>query len=262
MAGTYQAWTVTSLAAHIRGELDQDTNAAGGTVPDRLKAIVGKAGAWLWDRYDWKFRSRGGTLSITSGTTTATLPNDFGELDMLWLATTADSADFRLKFTDDAEEFQIYAGQYKNDGTDNGEPRLALIVRDTAASTFAWKVAFAPQSDQAYSYTFYYLSNNPWLGSQSAVAADPLEDDEAPQWPPSFNEGWYLKASADAARAFGNKDQHSLYRSEFEKWLDGQVQENDETMADSRLRVRGDYDDAALTTSNLFRGGNYRGFSL
>jgi len=45
-------WTVTLLAAQIRGELDQDADAAGGTVPGRLKNIIKESGIELWRASD------------------------------------------------------------------------------------------------------------------------------------------------------------------------------------------------------------------
>jgi hypothetical protein len=70
-------WTVTTLANHFIGEMNLDRNASGGTVPDRMKDLVRRCCASLWDSYPWRFRLKRHDLTVW-GTLTGTCTGVFG----------------------------------------------------------------------------------------------------------------------------------------------------------------------------------------
>ena len=259
---TSDQWTNTTLAAQIRGEIDADPDAAGGTVPARLSSIVIQAGIKLWEGWDWYWRTKEGTLSVADEANTADLPYDFAKMDSRWLESDADSRSCTLEFTQDAIRWREYANRFENDGTDDGEPRLALIDRDTTRTPWGWRCRTVPRADQAYEYLFMYLTNNPWTGSTSASSSEQVADTTVPSWPQAFNEGWYRRARWDAFSAFGSLEQAAERKKEWKDWLGEARAENDEVLTNPYDRSNQDaYNDFGRIASSAQRSGWLGGLS-
>lgn len=231
-------WTATTLAAHLRGELDVDPNAAGGTVPDRLMNIVRETGISLWNMADWRFRLKRGTLTTVAGTSTVSVPSDFAEIAQRFLQHNSTSTGVSgLLFTEDKIYFQERADGYLS--TDTGNPVVAVVDVDRSGSSWAQQFLLCPTPDAVYSFPYWYVIKDPWSLST------PLSDSSTPQWPPTFNMGWHLYALARAQRAFGKSEE--TWRESwaaFSDWFQRQLQENNETITTSNLEpIRGGYDD-------------------
>jgi hypothetical protein len=161
---TYAPWTVTSLSNHVRGLLNRDPEATGGTVPNRISELVLQAAVEMWNRWDWKFRRKTGTLYLLDGQQETILPADFDKLDTRWLRDQKES-NGRLRFTENPDELQAmldYYGFDQSDTREEGEPKLALITRDDNKSGYFPKAVCAPRADQDYEYSYWYLTNDPW----------------------------------------------------------------------------------------------------
>ncbi|MFH1496246.1 MAG: hypothetical protein ABII82_00335 [Verrucomicrobiota bacterium] len=238
----WTAWTTDTLAAHVRGELDVDPDAAGGTVPDRLIALVREAGLRLWTLVDWTFRRKQGTLTMVPGTETADLPDDFGELDHRWLRDVDEGATFRL--TEDTALWQSVADEYESG--DTGVPRLILCARDTDESdNWVWRAHMTPTPDSDYAAGFWYLTRDPWT-----VPDNGLSDDASPTWPPTFHAGWRLLARYGALEAFSTDDERIARAGRnFARWLTAQQAERDETVSHPAEYIERAYDDLAAFTS-------------
>jgi hypothetical protein len=233
---TAKAWTNATLAAQLRGQLDVDPNATGGTVPDRLTDLVIVAGTEVWDAYDWMFRRKRGTLTLTQGAATVSLPADFASIDQRWVNQYNKSAG--LRFTSDPVEFQQIEDQVLSG--DTGNPQVACIYKDPAATSatgMAWIARVSPAPDDAYTYTYWYLELNPW-----ATGAIP-DGNTSPVWPVTFMEGWRLKAQAKVFKAFGKVDEGELAEKDFKAWLMEQKAECDAPFARDNERILDGYGD-------------------
>jgi len=255
-------WTNTTLAAQIRGELDADPDASGGTVPDRLGDIVVQSGIKLWEGWDWYWRTKEGTLTTVAETATADLPYDFAKMDSRWMEDTGNDTAYRLEFTQDAVRWRLFADRFDNDGTDDSEPRFALIDRDTSRTPWGWRARLAPRPGTVYTYPFMYLTNNPWTGSTTAASSVQIDDTTAPSWPEAFGEGWYRRARWDAFSAFGSLEQASERKKEWKDWLSEALGENNEVLTNPTDRINHDaYNDFGRIASAAHRGGRLYGLS-
>uniref|UniRef100_A0A6H1ZH31 Uncharacterized protein n=1 Tax=viral metagenome TaxID=1070528 RepID=A0A6H1ZH31_9ZZZZ len=234
----YSNYTVVTLAAQIRGELDADADAAGGTAPDRLTRIVRDCGVELWTSYDWIFRRKQGALTTVASTATVDMPADFAEMDQRRLCDNEDGAGV-LNFTQNAGLWQRYADRYEAD--DTADPVLALIVRDTGESAWRWHAKLTPTPEDAHSYDYWYLTVAPWV--YDGASADALADSAEPVWPPTFNEGWRLLAKYRSQQAFERTDTWRETRGEFRSWLNQQKSENDETIRTPNETIEDGYRD-------------------
>lgn len=227
--------TVNGITENVRAGLALPR---GHDVVSQIEVIVRECGITLWNAYDWRFRARQGTLSITAATATVAAPSDFGELYQRWLRDYDDNA--TLRFTESVTAYQAVADTYDSD--DTGEPEIACFVRDYTASTWTWKIIFSPTSDAAYSYTYWYVVTDPWT-------SDSLADTASPVWPATFNAGWRLLSRMQVAQAFNSKTYESD-RKAWMDWLGKQVAENDETITTgSSEYIEDGYGDTLLTTS-------------
>jgi len=129
LASNFTRWSGSSLTAHLRGLVNQDVNASGGDVPDRVLQIVTSAGMELWNRYDWRFRRKRGTLEFADGGSTADLPDDFAEMDQEWLRDSENT--IGLEFYQDPAQWQRVYDLHDQDDGIGGIPRHAIIVQKT-----------------------------------------------------------------------------------------------------------------------------------
>ena len=338
------AWSVDTLAAFIRGVLECDPDAAGGTVPDRLKAVVREAGAYLWNVWDWRFRQRDGTLTIAASGEQAVLPADFSEFDHRELRESGDL--YPLVLTEGTYRFQRAKDL---GGSGVSIPDVGLVKKDWSRGYGYWYAVFTPASDGERTYPFWYLVADPWnqrarlataftaadadllfvartpgvagnavtvafvaggalavtvatnaitvtyvaatttaaqvkaaveasttasalvhvsyafgqagTGVVNALAtaylSGPMADSAYPNWPDekNFSEGWELRALATAQKRFGKPAEGDRTMRDFEKWLEDQKAENDETLRLPNERIEDAMGDEFMHASNFI--GNY-----
>jgi hypothetical protein len=235
--------TTTSLGLHIRGEIDVTPDAAGGSVPDRLLALVREAGTELWHACDWRFRRKKGTLTTVANVVSAALPADYSELDQRWLMSVAAGVEIDLRFTSDICEFQEHADLCSA----AGRPRLATIVQDTSKATFTWYALLSPTPDRIYTPSFWYVVNDPWT-----VEAVGWTDGSSPMWPATFDAGWRLNALWKVHQAFGFDDRWEDTRRMFNEWLDRQKAENNEMIATGDDIIQDGYGDKRALTEDYY----------
>jgi hypothetical protein len=101
-------YSVDTLAAQLRGIADMDPDAAGGTVPDRIKRDVREFGAYLYNLKPWRFRSVQGTLAIVADDATVALAADFDKLDQQVMQAT-DKSTYAFLWTENPS--QLAAGE-------------------------------------------------------------------------------------------------------------------------------------------------------
>jgi len=213
-------WTTDTLAAQIRGEVDGDPNAAGGTVPARMENIVREAGIRLWTAHTWNFRRDSGSIVTVKSTATAALPADFAQMDHRWLKDRANTAP--VEFTDQPARWQEIA----NRQTAEGKPKCGLVRRDETATTdWKWYVQLTPTPDKVYTLPLWYLKRDPWT-----LASGALADSASPIWPPEFHEGWHLLALYLCRKEFGRGEDWRADKEEYENWLKRQIAVNDATV--------------------------------
>lgn len=245
-------WTVDALSEHFTGELAQDRNATGGTVPDRQTRLVREAGQNLWTIEDWRYRWKPGTLTTVADTQTAALPSDFFELAQRWLRDPQVAAYHKIRFFESPELYQALEDQWDSTDSDQyGEPRYAVIHEDTSQSTFTYYVRLAPTPDAVYTYPFWYLTADPFILGTT-------DDDEYVPWPKPFDDAWYWNAAWRVQRAFRGDDEWKATREVFQDAVKQLRMENDETMVRVMDRIRDTYKDFGSTASSLHP--RYTGF--
>ena len=218
-------WTVNSLAIYIRGVTGRDPDAAGGSTPDRMVQTVRTCGMKLWNSWLWRFRKTAGTLTLTTGTASVAAPSDFAQLDQQWLRD-ASNAPSGLWFTEDPTNYQEVVDRYQP-GT-NAPPRIACLAWDSTANAFAFNIA--PPSDVAHSYTFWYMTSDPWTnGTMTSF-------DTVPSWPANFHEGWQLLSTLACMRLFAEGDAWESYKVDFKDWLDIQLANNQTLTMPDRIQ--------------------------
>lgn len=243
-AATDYNWTVNTLGAHEFGEVNQEHN-ADGTAPARFKRVARAAGIDLWISHDWHCRRRIGTLTCTADQAYAALPTDFAELDARLLRELADDADDtwqKIRFTADLAEFLSYKNRYGAD--DSATPLIGYITQDTSASTFTWRVEFAPTPDKGYTYRLPYLVRDPWTCAIDGGSV--LGDGNAPIWPVPFFRGWRMHAHWQLLQSYRSNDDWKDARGDYQAWLLHQQQENDKPHSTDPNRVAIGYDDFGL----------------
>lgn len=224
-------WTVTNLGLHIRGLINSDADAAGGSVPDRISNAIIACGQRLWNNYDWRFRRKQGTLTITAAEASEAAPSDFAELDQNWLKDYSETST-GLRFVQDQAEYQRRADMLES--TDTGTPDTATIAWDQTSA--AWKFYWTPTSDGSYTYSYWYLTIDPW--TTGAVTANTV----VPAFPPSFHEGWRLLSEAVCLGMYRQEADAERKMAEFKEWLSLQLAENDETISTPE-RIQQGYND-------------------
>jgi hypothetical protein len=237
---SWSAWTVTTLGAHLRGQVNADADAAGGSVPDRVKTTIRAAAIELWTCRDWDFRRTLGSLATTASTADYASPTAFAELDQRWLRD-RDSTLSMLRFTTDPIRFQETADLYTS--TQTGQPEIAYVFWDS--STKAWKFKLSPIPNKVYTYPYWYLTADPFTqGTQDDTTAMP--------WPKTFDDGWRRLATAMVKDLFGKQDDAQASLVDFRNWLTTQITERDEPSAlPGEERIRDGYNDTKyLTTSS------------
>lgn len=215
-------WCVMTLADQLRAEMDQNADAAGGAIPDRVAKIVREQGRWLFDYQDWLFRKTPGTLTVAAGATEVDMPADFKELDANTMRVTDDSS-YRLVWTEDASAWQE-AKSIIGANASAGYPRAAVLYRTNGA----WKAKLWPAADKEYTYDFWYIKSSPWSGTS------PIADNIhlAPNyWTEDFDEGWYKLCAYHVLSRFRSDDSWKGFKSEFTAWLKAHDMENNETIS-------------------------------
>jgi hypothetical protein len=237
MAKTQQQWTRSSLETQILGELNQDRNAAGGSVPARMTSIVHESYEDLWDEHDWLFKRVHATLTLSADTATADLPDEFAKLDQKWLY--ENNRNGPLFFTDESHPFEDV--RY-TDSDITAYPELAKIRPKTSETTkFIWEVEVTPTPVAEMTYRYVYMREPP-----------SIDDDTVILWPQPFHRGWHHLALARCQRAFlrdSNKWQESF--AAYTHWLDRAKSQNDETLRESTPSIRdgNGYYDAVASAS-------------
>jgi len=247
-------WTVDKLAAHIRGELEVNPDAAGGTVPARLENIIIESGRGLWNGADWRFRWREGTLTTVAAASTAALPDDFAELCQRWIRRNNGDFGSGLTFVEDVTRWREYADHFDaSDSSSNSEPHLATVIQDESnTDAFAWVAMLSPTPDAVYTYKFLYLRLDPW--THGLLSGSEFADTSVPLMPPTFYEGWHLYALARAQRVFGKGDDWKETWAAYKEWFNRSKSENDETLTFAADSIVDGYQDLAATSSADFYG--------
>jgi len=169
------AWTVNSLCEDLRGVIEADPDAVGGTVPDRLKVRVRRSGATVWTARPWRFRQTRGTLTLTAGETLAELPADWAMSDTPELWDGAD--DLPLLLTEGTYRFQRWV-DLASSTTNTGDPVMGTIMRGTDRAYPYWYLRFDPQADETRTYTFWYLACDPWTRHARLTTAFTTSDSD------------------------------------------------------------------------------------
>lgn len=238
------AYTPSSLAEHLLGELNVDRNAHGGTVPDRMEKVVQEAYEHLWECHDWLFRRTRDTVTLTAGTATADLPSDFVKFDTRWM--TENNQRGSCLFTDDETTFEQWRDQY---ASNTSRPVIGIVEPDRTGETYASVIRFAPTPSEAFEYTIIYICEAPAVTSSST-----------PMWPKAFFEGWKRLARYKAIAAF-RRDKNAWegpYRM-WLAWLNRAMEQNNETMATSTPAIRDGYGDVGNLMSSHFLAGGVAG---
>lgn len=242
MTASFQ-YSPQTLADQLRGELEGDYNASGGTIPDRVLVLVKAAGAELWNAADWQHRRKRGTLTTAEGVGSVDCPADMAELDQRWLQQKGKTPG-QLRFTTDHTDYQHILDRYLDDASGQGGPIVACIARKLVdgegdpVTTFSWQWLLAPVPDAAYSFDFWYLLSDPWTTGELAT------DDAIPVWPVTFFEGWRLLAKSKAMEAFGrDAAKVETAKSLADRWLAAQIRENMEVYARDVANIPDGYDD-------------------
>lgn len=241
---TTTIWTQATLSADLRGTVAGDSNAAGGSVPDRVGNRVVQAAKDLWGNWDWLFRRKKGTLSLVDGDSDKDVPSDFAELDQRWMRDNENTG-VPILFTQNVRLWQAKADTFGDSAT--GAPQLITLVRDTG-ETSAWDMHFliTPTCNNTYAYDYWYMMSDPW------TAGVIINDSTAPIWPPSFHEGWRLRALWKVLRSFGTIERAKEAEADFKDWLDHQLAENNETITTADERIRDAYGDVGQFASQLY----------
>ena len=248
MAESYfAAYTIDTLAAELRGQLNLSADAPGGTVPARVTKAVQLAGINLYEKVDWEWRRVRGTLTLAITTEAQDAPNDFGKFDQRWLK--ENSTKGGLRIYSDAIRYQSAIDYYSSTAT--GEPAHLMATTESAAAPHKWEFVWKPICDAAYTYPIIYLRNNPWLRASS-----PLGNSAAPNWPNWMDEGWKRLALALIRQSYyPAQDLTKDARREFKDWLSDTQGNADETTAGGDdERIGAGYDDV-----NAF-ASTYMGF--
>ena len=229
-ASTTVGWSVDTLAAHMRGIVDGDSNASGGSVPDRVKRTCREWGAYLYNQHAWRFRSVQGTLTVASGASTATMAADFDKLDQQIMRVN-DTSKYQLLWTEEPSTYQRGKDMFTTTAT--GPPQLATYYWDESSA--AWIARVAPEADDAYSYLYWYLRKDPW--HRDTVVGDSTIISTSGYWPHTFDAGWELLVEAKLLKHYRSDESWvSSYRG-FKNWLDDQKASNDRTQATRRDRI-------------------------
>jgi hypothetical protein len=218
-------WTVNSLAVYIRGITGRDPDAQGGSAPDRIVQTVRSCGMKLWNTWLWRFRKKAGTLTLSTGTASVAVPADFDRLDQQWLRDPSNSPS-GLWFTEDPTVYQETMDRYQPG--QNAPPRIACLAWDSTANAFAFQIA--PPSDVAHSYTYWYMTSDPWTNGTM------LNHDTVPSWPANFHEGWQLLSTLACMRLFTEGDQWESHKGDFKEWLDLQLAGNQTLTMPDRIQ--------------------------
>jgi hypothetical protein len=233
---TWVAWTVTLLAAHIRGIVNADADAAGGTTPARIPTTIRAAAVELWTKRDWDFRRKLGSFVTSVAGQLYTAPTDFAEIDQRWIRN-RDGTGNALRFTTDPVTFQEIADRYLS--TDTGQPVIALTYWDTTTSL--WKFQVSPIADAIYTYPYWYLTADPFTQPAATIG-----DTTALSWPKTFDEGWRRLATAMCLDLYGRNDEAQATLKGFKEWFADQVGERDEPASlPGEERIRDGYNDGA-----------------
>lgn len=231
------AWTRTTLATQILGELNQDRNATGGTVPTRLANIIYASYKRIWVAHPWPHRQRRAELVLTASTATVDFPAAFEKLDQKWLEETSNYR--RLRFTNDPQRFEHW--RQLRSGAE-GEPFVALIESNESG---AWRARLAPTPKSARTYVYYYMCIAPTV----EVAA-------SPKWPEMpFDDLWH---DFSLARCMRQLDRDSNWQEPYMAYKVGlrdAKEENAETMVSDTPTINDGYGDMQALTSTQFALG-------
>ena len=237
--GPGTVYSCNSLVDQLIGELNQDRNASGGSVPNRLLNIVKESLRHVWSKRDWVWMLRRGTLTVTEGTGTADLPGDFREMRS-WVLKDEDE-DTILKLTANPARWEELRGEYKD--TEEGSPEVGCIMQKTSETD---KVEFEvillpPLPNKDRSYRFVYTRLCP-----IDLAAD--HDDykaagDAIPMPEAFHELWHLHALWRAQRRFGKSELAKETKEDFDGCYEDVVKENNELLTTDPSVTRDGYND-------------------
>lgn len=220
-------WTRTSLGLHLLGSTNQDRNASGGAIPDRLDRLVYEAYKQLWTMEDWLFRLRRVDLTLTIGTVTKALPADFDKFSARWVRDSAQLARFRI--TDDLNAFDHVAWA---NATRTGPPEMGFIEETTVDSAHALLLRVTPIPDAAHVLPICYLCTPPALDAAAAAL-----------WRPAFDEGWFRLAKMKVQQDF---DRNPLWETTyrwFMAWHEQQAGQIERPFADTSTDIQDDYGD-------------------
>ena len=223
-------YSVDSLAEQARGWIDVDPEASGGSVPDRVTKTIREWGAWLYNLKDWRFRSAPATVSVASGESSVALAANFHKCDQNIMRVAADTK-YSLFITESPALFQRAKDLLLS--TDTGAPQIALAYWDESA--VAWKLAFAPTADDAYTYPYWYMRKDPW--HRASPVADSTIISTSGYWPHTFDTGWELLIQFKMLQHYRQDNSwESVYKA-FKAWLADQQFDGDETQSNPQTRV-------------------------
>jgi len=210
-----QRYTVDSLAALIRGELDMDPDAAGGSVPARLETIIRECGRHVWTAVDWRWQQTQGTLTTVASQDHVAAPTNFGKLSQQWLRRSGGT--LPIMFTEDPSYYQ----EHEDITTASGYPTTALVTHGDDDDVFSWKFLLTPTPDAIYAYKYWYLLRDPWSYETE------LSDSASPVWPSFMDEGWHWLSKARAFHDYGGEWTGPW--NQYKDWLKKARDNNNET---------------------------------
>ena len=203
----------------------------------------------IWTTRDWSWQHRQGTLSVSSGSGTAELPDDFREMHS-WQLKDEDEETV-LTLTRSSRRWLRARQEYDSD--DEGAPELGVIMRDTSDSAnFIYKVYLVPpKSDDDYSFPFIYLPICPI--DLDDTHNDYKADSDAIPMPQPFHEGWRLLARRKVQAVYGSPETAKVAAAEYREWMLTAIDENDEAITDRPDLIEDGYDDVGSLLSDASR---------
>lgn len=145
-------WSVNTLCDHMVGLFTVSRNAAGGTIPDRVKNIVRNCLRAVWNAEDWRWQIAIDTLTVDSGDSTITLPQDYRKAATPVVKDVDEGC--WLRFTNNVSRWQKVDSGYTTD--DDQHPVLATAIYDDSEDC-KWILNITPESDATYNFQFPYL---------------------------------------------------------------------------------------------------------
>jgi len=173
-----KTWTPTTLATAMAQGLARNAN-EDTVIADIRDTFAPMSYESLWTMWDWWWRVRWTTKTITASSETFALTTNvagFEKFPIKWLRETNDNGPLRI--THSVSDFDAWRHAHKDSEV---VPLIAVVEPDTSLGSFGVQMRFAPTPGSAYSFKFPYLCRPPVLGSG-----------DTPSWPDFMHRLWFM----------------------------------------------------------------------